>query len=302
MNTYTFISSIRRRGFTLVELLVVIAIIGILIALLLPAIQAAREAARRTSCTSNLRQIGLGFIQFENVYKYYPHAYTTSPTKQSMYSYILPYLEQKQVASLYNNKKSWDDPVNQRAVNSQVSLFICASAPPVPRHDGAGHIWSAVTDYGPCTYLTSTRASLLVNANRITSRSDYSGFTDTVSGGAKVTIKVIKDGLSNTMMFFEDGGRPMYYVKNQLGTMATVTGARWADDENWWVIHGYQSDPNEPLFNMMNNNEIYGFHPHGANFLYGDGAIHYHPTTLDVNVFVSLFTREARDSIPDGIE
>src|SRR5438874_4555111 len=90
-------SVMRRRGFTLVELLVVIAIIGLLVALLLPAVQAAREAARRTQCSNNLKQIGLAALQFEEVYKRLPPGavWSSSGTaKGSMYVYLLPYLEQ----------------------------------------------------------------------------------------------------------------------------------------------------------------------------------------------------------------
>jgi prepilin-type N-terminal cleavage/methylation domain-containing protein/prepilin-type processing-associated H-X9-DG protein len=101
-----------RRGFTLVELLVVIAVIGVLVALLLPAVQAAREASRRSDCANNLKQIGLGVHNFESTYKILPHSGQCDSTGSSSTTYmihstatlILPYIEQKQVYDLFDTK------------------------------------------------------------------------------------------------------------------------------------------------------------------------------------------------------
>ena len=92
----------RPYGFTLVELLVVIAIIGVLVALLLPAVQAAREAARRTQCKNNLKQMGLGVLNFEATYRYLPHSGPCDSTGSATTTYmihstatmLLPYIEQ----------------------------------------------------------------------------------------------------------------------------------------------------------------------------------------------------------------
>ncbi len=101
-----------RRGFTLVELLVVIAIIGVLVALLLPAVQAAREAARRIQCTNNMKQLGLAVLNYESAKKELPPAYTVKP-KHNYVAFILPYIEQGPLAGQYNLKKDWNDAGNR---------------------------------------------------------------------------------------------------------------------------------------------------------------------------------------------
>lgn len=107
----------RRRAFTLVELLVVIAIIGVLGALLLPAVQSAREAARRMQCTNNLKQLGLSLHNFHDVNKKFPPAHedlATSPSTSTKWACswmprILPFIEEQAVFQLYRLDRHWTD-------------------------------------------------------------------------------------------------------------------------------------------------------------------------------------------------
>lgn len=157
------ILSRHRRGFTLVELLVVIAIIGILIALLLPAVQAARESARRSQCINNLKQIGIGFHNFESTYKGFPpwaYDFDPEPTGNplaamiptvsdriqghSALSAILPYMEQTALVDAFhielsvNDPRNWSSPYDTLAPAGQrtsgtgttVSSYVCPSTPP----------------------------------------------------------------------------------------------------------------------------------------------------------------------------
>lgn len=144
-------STKRRTGFTLVELLVVIAIIGILIALLLPAVQAAREAARRSQCTNNLKQLSLAMLNYEDTYKTFPAAaykqnnglwWRNSPLYlPSVHIAVLPYIEQTALHEMfdysrwiwgYNSAHDLPQPppnLNATVTATRVSAFICPSGP-----------------------------------------------------------------------------------------------------------------------------------------------------------------------------
>jgi prepilin-type N-terminal cleavage/methylation domain-containing protein len=117
-------------AFTLVELLVVIAIIGVLVALLLPAIQAAREAARRTDCINRIRQLSLAALNYESAKKVLP-PHGDMPTALSAIARTLPYMEQQAVQNLVNQKAHWRDATNRTALNTSLTFLRCPSGPPI---------------------------------------------------------------------------------------------------------------------------------------------------------------------------
>jgi prepilin-type N-terminal cleavage/methylation domain-containing protein/prepilin-type processing-associated H-X9-DG protein len=123
---------IASRAFTLVELLVVIAIIGVLVALLLPAIQAAREAARRSSCTNNLKQFGVALHNYHDTFKTFPcgGCFKPPPTIDSVYSsghtMLLPYFEEQALKKLYDINKAWHHQ-RPEVVATAIPVFVCPS-------------------------------------------------------------------------------------------------------------------------------------------------------------------------------
>ena len=127
----------RRRGFTLIELLVVIAIIGVLISLLLPAVQAAREAARRAQCTNNLKQIALASLNYESAQGTLPpgqllqiyRAPFTYSYGHSVFVSILPYLEGSSIYQAYNFAVSWRNEHNVTVAGAALNALWCPSDP-----------------------------------------------------------------------------------------------------------------------------------------------------------------------------
>jgi prepilin-type N-terminal cleavage/methylation domain-containing protein len=123
--------SLSRSGFTLVELLVVIAIIGILVGLLLPAVQAAREAARRMQCSNNLKQIGFAILNYESTFKRFPPGNLVGAafTGLSVHARLLPFLEQANLYNMVDLNAAYDSPTNNSARMQTVATFQCPSDP-----------------------------------------------------------------------------------------------------------------------------------------------------------------------------
>ena len=184
----------RRSGFTLIELLVVIAIIAVLVALLLPAVQQAREAARRTSCRNHLKQMGLALHNYHDVFRSFPSGVIAANGNlqdglHSGFTLMLPQLDQAPVYAAYDFDVSWKDPVNREATSTPLSVFLCPSSPGGLPQNGGFDL--PVSDYAFCK---GSRAWLCLEAKTVRGMFDINSDTKT---------RDVTDGLSNTIAMGE---------------------------------------------------------------------------------------------------
>jgi prepilin-type N-terminal cleavage/methylation domain-containing protein/prepilin-type processing-associated H-X9-DG protein len=247
----------RRSGFTLVELLVVIAIIGILVAVLLPAVQSAREAARRTNCQNNLKQLALAVHSFSDTFGYLPSAVrpVNGKVRVGVLTFLLPYLEKQNLYNAYDQSVNWDyDTANVGYTDSNLVIaqtvlptFICPSSNTPTRQDGDPDlaVWTpnkvAITDYGATIAIdVALLQNSLVPGNPIsdaplaskpTNIANNTAVAGTVVPSSAVGIldrnsvprwADVKDGLSNTILFAESAGRPSQYIRGKVTVDATL--------------------------------------------------------------------------------
>jgi prepilin-type N-terminal cleavage/methylation domain-containing protein/prepilin-type processing-associated H-X9-DG protein len=276
-----------RHGFTLVELLVVIAIIGVLAGLLLPAVNRAREAARRLSCGNNMKNLGAATIQFEAAFKKYPAgnrpATSTMPyakvpnVRVGVITQLLPDLELDTISNMYQFDKDWSDntdragaappsgttslnqdfPTNYWLSQQQIKLLNCPSSTNPEREDGAAEAaWNAefaVTDYSAILGVTAR----LIEALPMGTTGVYMGH-GVLSQSNPGRSSDVKDGLSNTLLFGESAGRPAIFrsgreIGDGVGTNQ-INGGGWARPESDFFVDGAKlKDPQtrEVTFNPL---------------------------------------------------
>lgn len=288
----------RQRAFTLVELLVVIAIIGILIALLLPAVQAAREAARRSQCTNNLKQIGIALHNFHDTFKAFPPSYgfnnqanAANWTKAWGWgARILPFMEQAALHDVLgvatrefndalpgNDSSTWP-AAEVAAMRTRLGGYICPTDAPVD------HI-NTSTDFCHSGGPNSTKPAM---SNYVGVYAyQYSNWSASATAGIPnqqgvfrgqkgVNMASIKDGTSNTFMVGERASPHAsgYWV----GVGNTNSEDAWSSPKVIGRVFLFKL--NCPLTGRYYS-AFSSEHPGGANFVFGDGSVHFISETID---------------------
>ena len=298
-------------GFTLVELLVVITIIGILIALLLPAVQAAREAARRMRCSNNLKQIGLALHNYHNTYECFPAGWLTYNNEVwSWPARILPFVENDNVHQLIDYEIGFMRPPNLLpgggVIREIIPTFICPSAPP----DGnivtccAGNGQSHDDDAGEMNYCAITSQFVVPRGRAGGTQTTEDKATGVIYVDSVTAIRDIKDGTSQTLMVCEgdanqDDPYKAFLIANYGSSYCyqgdCIIGYPWVTGPMATTAYGINAD------DIYEPSGVYSHHPGGANFLFCDGHISFLSETIKQETLDALTTRNWGEII-DGTE
>lgn len=320
------------KGFTLVELLVVIAIIGILIALMLPAIQAAREAARRNQCLSNLRQFGLAMHNFESSRKYFPQGDITVGTSNglSVHARLLDYMEEAQLHDLVDTTVGYDDSKNDQARMSRIALFVCpsdssenmvadinvkTSGAPTNYHvnQGSGILWSVWPAAAPND--TQPQPNGVMIRNYKISPADV---TDGLSHTAAFAERNLGDGSNSVSTVESDTYSPGTYPNNADEALQQCLaldvsdlskqglsdiGMPWIRAYHSTTMYFHGSTPNGrscayPPGRIMTTAS--SRHPGGVNLLMCDGSARFATDDINVLTWRALGSRNGDEVISES--
>ncbi len=318
----------KKRGFTLIELLVVIAIIAVLVSLLLPAVQQAREAARRTQCKNNLKQIGLGMHNYHDVYNLFPvgacaKVNTPGPPGFGIdisigaFASILPYLEQQNLKNLYDDSKTWENqtPTVAKAI---IATYLCpsASGPSVDTNP-------VLASYPIGTTIGVTQYLLCKGADKEWCFSPSAPTTGMFGINLKCSFRDMTDGSSNTLCAGEGatgnpwtvaaGAAPNTAIPAPAGRVQQGWIAPQANPLGIQALSGYTTGGNfGTTFYKLNRNPIIetvyddsalatcttsttdftsnfrAQHPGGGQFVLGDGSVRFVSENIDATTYNNL--------------
>jgi prepilin-type N-terminal cleavage/methylation domain-containing protein/prepilin-type processing-associated H-X9-DG protein len=297
----------RAAGYTLLELLVVIAIIAILLALLLPAVQKVREAAARMACSNHLRQMGLACHNFEGTFGFFPSSIQTTGPQRSWAVQFLPWIEQGNVARLYDFNRHWCEPANAEAVSKHLPTFYCPSSP-YGRRSMTGWVRIKLGDRRDWYFVTAAACTDYAVIDEVKEDPYVAGYVDVRGYGVLredqfPRVGDVTDGTSNTVMITECAGRPDWWVRGKLIRKNEETdSAPWASRDNDYGLDGFDltnhdADAGPCAINCSNSNEVYSFHPGGANAVMADGSVRFLSDKVSTRLFARLVTRSGGEVV-----
>jgi len=294
-----------KAGFTLIELLVVIAIIAVLVGLLLPAVQKVREAAARTKCTNNLKQIGLGMHNHHSAHGAFPVGYNSRSLTTNgdglgpgwgWAAYLLPYVEQNALHRQIDFTRDIADPYHAAARVTSIPIYLCPS-------DNARPTFTVLGGGGPICDVAFANYVGLGGQLEVTDNPDIN--TGVLLRNRAYRIADIPDGTSSTLMVSERQSRR--------SPMTTWTGAV-TNAINPPINPGYEEEgpptlvlmnigeaadartPNNPLDHVEDPSS---FHLGGVNALFCDGSVHFIRNSIDPYTWAGLGTREGSEVLGD---
>lgn len=317
-----------RSGFTLVELLVVIAIIGLLVALLLPAVQAAREAARRITCTNNVRQLALGVHEYEESYKAIPFGNLQGSSFTagfSVHARVLPYIEQQAIYDSINFNVNYNDPLNAAAMNRTLPTFLCPSdkTSKLPKSLGGVNNYYAncgttILAGAPPTNTSDPNYGMPAN-NGVFQRDKLNRLADIADGTAHTAMfseRVLGDGDNANVYEKGDTFRPGTFPSTADQALADCracdisdlskqgvsnVGAPWLQAYHSTTLYYHIAPPNGrscmyPPGRIMTTAS--SWHRGGVMTAMCDGSVRFSPDQIDLVVWRAMGTRAGGENVP----
>jgi prepilin-type N-terminal cleavage/methylation domain-containing protein len=324
-----------RTAFTLVELLVVVAIIGVLIGLLLPAVQAARESARRTTCVNKLGQVGQAMHNYADANKRLPQACASLATSGTVGErdpnsgatwvvFVLPFIELDSLGAAYDHSASSRHTTNNAITKNQLSELICPSHPPVTQRFSD----AATGVANPTGFVGFAKGNYAANVGS----ERFNSYENTLTRGPFSVHKCygakwheLSDGTSHTVLASEIINASLNAHGDDRGAWGWATGPTFSGYayDNLSPAGGGQyiltpntlgtrdsspysnNDSTNPIFHFRSRGDCCGgvgarsFHPAGCNFVFGDGAVRTLADTIDPTTYQRLLSMADRQVVGD---
>jgi prepilin-type N-terminal cleavage/methylation domain-containing protein len=301
------------RGFTLVELLVVIAIIGILIALLLPAVQKARESARRKQCTNNMKQLGLAIQNYVSARKTLPPSEGWSDEGRSGFGWILKILPYAEHQAIYDQFKPYINKVMynfsaedgilnvncRTALKTPLPIFRCTSDQESPLTSKTQFQIGRINPYEVA--VTSYKGVAGTGIKRRLSP-DLDGLLWCSTYRRPIKYSAITDGSNHTMMIGEDmpsqnDHSAAYYGNGDYCSTVPLTLERDDQTPDQWtpLFNIIYKPPQPPQYDLVMT--FRSAHPAGAQFCMADGSVHFMNDTISGNIYKALSTKSRGESL-----